>query len=104
MILSALRAVVNRIHLDLDYPGRNPFERHNIPGGGGSPSDRTLRAANVQDDLRRRLLGHAARDVHGKYGATNPQLAEARDAMEKALEHLGDIDDSVYREDERLDA
>jgi integrase len=62
-----------------------------------------LRVANVQEDMRRRLLGHAARDVHGKYGATNPQLVEARDAMEKALDHLGDIDDSVYSEAARLD-
>ena len=62
-----------------------------------------LRVAGVQDDLRRRLLGHAARDIHGRYGATRPQLVEARDAMLAALEHLGDIDPSVYSEAERLD-
>ena len=58
--------------------------------------------AGVHDDLRRHLMGHAARDIHGKYGATNPQLVEARDAMLAALEHLGDIDDSNYTEAERL--
>lgn len=62
-----------------------------------------LRMAGVQDDLRRRLMGHAARDIHGRYGATGPQLVDARDAMEAALAHLGDIDSSVYSEAERLD-
>ena len=61
-----------------------------------------LGAAGIHDDLRRRLMGHAARDIHGKYGATNPQLAKLRDAMLAALEHLGDIADSNYTEAERL--
>jgi hypothetical protein len=30
------------------------------------------------------------------------RLEEARDNMEKALEHLGDVDDSIYNERERM--
>ena len=63
-----------------------------------------LRVAKVQDDLRRRLMGHAARDIHGKYGATMPELVESRDAMLAAMECLGDIAGSVYTKAERLDA
>ncbi len=62
-----------------------------------------LSAAGVQDDLRRRLMGHAAPDVHGKYGAPNPQLVKLQDAMLAALPHLGAVDDSNYSEDELLD-
>ena len=60
-----------------------------------------LGAAGVQDDLKRRLMGHAARDVHGVYGATEPQLVDARAAMLAAMEHLGDINPLVYSEQER---
>jgi hypothetical protein len=40
--------------------------------------------------------------VADRYGSPQIRLAEARDAMEKALEHLGNVDDSIYSERERM--
>ena len=62
-----------------------------------------LRSAGVLDHIQRRLLGHSGHGVPDRYGAPQIRLAEARDAMEKALEHLGDVDPANYSEAERLD-
>lgn len=38
--LGALRAITNRVYLDFDYSGRNPFEKHTVKGGKGNADDR----------------------------------------------------------------
>jgi integrase len=61
-----------------------------------------LRASGASFHLQRRLLGHAARDESDIYGADRARLEELAGALEKALEHLGDVDDSIYSEQERM--
>ena len=61
-----------------------------------------LRAASVVDHVQRRLLGHTIPGIAGRYGSSRAVLAEARDAIEKAMEYLGDVDSSIYSEAERL--
>ena len=61
-----------------------------------------LRAASVPDHVQRRLLGHAGAGVADRYGSPRARLSEVRDALVAAMEHLGDVDDSIYSERERL--
>ena len=61
-----------------------------------------LRSAGVSDHVQHRLLGHSGVGVADRYGSPQIRLAEARDAMEKALEHLGNVDDSIYSERGRM--
>lgn len=61
-----------------------------------------LRSAGVSDHVQRRILGHAGHGVADRYGSTQLRLAEARDALQAAMEHLGDVDDKVYGPVERL--
>lgn len=61
-----------------------------------------LRSAGVVDHVQRRVLGHAGEGVADKYGSPRARLAEVAEAMKAALPHLGDIDDSVYSESERV--
>ena len=61
-----------------------------------------LRASGARDDVQRRLLGHATRDISDRYGANRARLSDARDALVAAMEHLGDVDSSIYSEAERL--
>ena len=49
-----------------------------------------------------RLMGHTIPGIAGRYGSSRAVLAEARDAIEKALEHLGHVDDAIYSENERV--
>ncbi|MBI1213788.1 MAG: tyrosine-type recombinase/integrase [Alphaproteobacteria bacterium] len=55
-----------------------------------------LKVTGASSDLRRLIAGHAAKDAHDKYGAPAALLREARDAMLKAVERLGDVDESIY--------
>jgi integrase len=61
-----------------------------------------LRSAGVADHVQRRLLGHAGQGVADRYGSPQGRLAEARDALVKAMEHLGDVDPRIYRASERV--
>ena len=61
-----------------------------------------LRSAGVADHVQRRIMGHSGHGVADRYGSNELRLEEARDNMEKALEHLGDVDDSIYNERERM--
>lgn len=61
-----------------------------------------LRSAGVADHVQRRLLGHAGHGVADRYGSPRARLSEAMDALEAALECLGDVDDSIFSERERL--
>ncbi len=62
-----------------------------------------LRTSGASFHLQRRLLGHASRDESDMYGAPEARLDELAGALEKAMECLGDVSRSFYREDERLD-
>ena len=53
--------------------------------------------------IQRRLLGHSGHGVADRYGSPRARLSEARDALVAAMECLGDVDDSIYLEAERLD-
>jgi integrase len=61
-----------------------------------------LRVSGASFHLQRRILGHASRDESDIYGAPTARLEELAGAMEKALDHLGDIDDANYSEQERM--
>jgi integrase len=63
-----------------------------------------VRSAGVADHIQRRLLGHSGHGVADDYGAPDLNLKELQTALEKALKFLGDVDDSIYSETERLDA
>ena len=61
-----------------------------------------LRSAGVADHIQRRLLGHAGHGVADRYGSPRARLSEAKDALVAAIECLGDVDDSIYSEKERM--
>lgn len=61
------------------------------------------KSARVPDHIQRRLLGHAGHGVADDYGATDLNLKELRDALKKALRRLGDVDDSIFSDAERLE-
>lgn len=59
-----------------------------------------MRQAGVSSDLRRMIFGHSAKDSHDRYGAPAALLSDMRDALQKAVPKLGDVDESIYRPDE----
>jgi len=63
----------------------------------------SLRSAGVADHIQRRVLGHAGQGVADRYGSPRARLTEARDALTAALDHLGDVDPSIYSERERFE-
>ena len=62
-----------------------------------------LRSAAVVDHVQRRLMGHAGQGVADRYGSPRARLAEARDALTAAMEHLGDVDSAIYTAAERIE-
>ncbi len=61
-----------------------------------------LRSAGVADHMQRRIMGHAGHGVADTYGAHRVRLEDARIALKKALRFLGDVDDAIYSEAERM--
>ena len=61
-----------------------------------------LRSAGVADHIQRRLLGHAGHGVADRYGSPRARLSKAKTALVAALEFLGDVDSSIYSEQERI--
>ena len=61
-----------------------------------------LRCAGIAEHVQRRVLGHAGAGVADRYGSPALRLGEARDAIIAALPHLGDVDDSIYSDKERM--
>lgn len=64
--------------------------------------EEALRSANIPSHMTDRLMGHTIPGIAGRYGSPRARLSEARDAIEKALDHLGRVDDSIYSERERM--
>ncbi len=61
-----------------------------------------LKSANIPPHLQDRLLGHAGGKMSARYGASRGRLVDARDAILAAMPFLGDVDDSIYSEQERM--
>lgn len=61
-----------------------------------------LRSAGVLNHVQDRIMGHTVPGIAGRYGSPRARLSEAKAAIEKALEHLGDVDPSIYSERERI--
>ena len=60
-----------------------------------------LRATGAMYHTSRQIMGHSTRDIGDRYGA-HQNLAEARDALERALADLGNVDPGIYSEAEQL--
>ncbi len=56
-----------------------------------------LRVAGIREDLQRYALGHAGGAVADNYGAPDALLEELRDAFEKALPKLGEVNLRIFK-------
>ncbi len=72
------------------------------PSSADYPSSLRPSPSRASFHLQRRLLGHASRDESDTYGAPAARLEELSGALTAALPHLGDVDESIYSEAERL--
>ncbi len=61
-----------------------------------------LRSSGALNHIQDRIMGHTVPGMAGRYGASRGLLGTARDALVAAMEHLGDVDDSIFSEAERL--
>ena len=61
-----------------------------------------LKATGAPYHVARQLMGHSSRDIGDRYGAHQARLADARDALERALAELGNVDAGIYSEAEQL--
>ncbi len=61
-----------------------------------------LRSAEIVDHVQRRLLGHAGQGVADRYGSPAARLSEAQEALQAAMQHLGDVDDTIYSKREKV--
>ena len=62
-----------------------------------------LRSAGVLNHVQDRIMGHSGEgQISARYGSPRVRLSEARDALVAAMEYLGDIDPSIYSEQERM--
>lgn len=64
--------------------------------------EEALRSAHVPEHVQKRILGHSAGSTTDRYGSPKGRLAETHDALIKAMEHFGDVEESIYRSDERV--
>ena len=64
--------------------------------------EEALRSAHTPEHIQKRILGHADSTTTDRYGSPMGRLAETRDALVKAMEHFGDVEESIYRSDERV--
>ncbi len=62
----------------------------------------SLRSADIPSHTTDRLMGHTIPGIAGRYGTSRALLTEAKSAIEKALDHLGRVDESIYSERERM--
>lgn len=61
-----------------------------------------MRSAGIADHVQDRLMGHSGNRNADRYGSSKGRLAETKDAIERALEYLGDVDPSNYSSKERI--
>lgn len=55
-----------------------------------------LRMAEVLDDTQDALMGHAKKSVGAHYGASRRRPEVLKQALERAIPHLGDVDETEY--------
>ena len=60
-----------------------------------------LRKSRCPDYVEHDLMGHASRGVSDDYGS-DAELSVKRDALVAALDHLGEVDDDIYCEAEKI--
>ncbi len=86
-----------------------PFER-NIAQTQSTDTDlpnrhkmgQSSRGVSMANHIQRRVLGHAGRGVADRYGSPRARLSEAKTALVAAMKCLGDVDDAIYSEADRL--
>ncbi|MGD2134224.1 MAG: tyrosine-type recombinase/integrase [Maricaulaceae bacterium] len=61
-----------------------------------------MRSAGVADHVQRRVLGHAGSGSADRYGSPQARLSEARGALLAAMEWLGNVDERIFRKNERF--
>ena len=63
-----------------------------------------LRYAEIPMDLQDGIMGHSGESrISAGYGSPQALLSKTRNALERALKHLGDVDSSIYGEDEWME-
>lgn len=60
-----------------------------------------LRVAEVPDYISNYVYAHAGNKISDGYGSSNVELFRLREALEKALARLGEVDLRDYAEDEK---
>ena len=55
-----------------------------------------LRVAEVLDDTQDALMGHAKKGMGAHYGAARRRPAVLQEALQRAVRHLGDVDETEY--------
>ena len=55
-----------------------------------------LRMAEVLDDTQDALMGHAKKGVGAHYGASRRRPEVLKQALERAIPHLGDVDETEF--------
>lgn len=61
-----------------------------------------LKCAGIADRVLKRLVGHSSGSVTARYGSPALRLTESKDAFVAALKILGDVDESIFSDAERL--
>ena len=64
--------------------------------------EEACRSAGIPSHTTDRLMGHTIPGIAGRYGSPRAMLAESRDAIVAAMEHLGRVDDAIYSDGERM--
>ncbi len=62
----------------------------------------SLKHTDTPDRIIKRLVGHAAQSVTENYGASDVKLEVLQKALTAALEVLGDCDNSIFTDDEKV--
>ena len=61
-----------------------------------------MRLAEVPEHVQRRLIGHGDRSISDQYGSRVSMLVDCKAAIEKAIPFFGDVDETIYRDFEKV--
>ncbi|WP_339744161.1 DUF6538 domain-containing protein [uncultured Maricaulis sp.] len=59
-----------------------------------------MRLAEVPEETQDAIMGHSRKNVGAGYGAAKRPLGVLKDALERSIPHLGDVDETEYLPDE----